>query len=77
MKQLSIKSELHAFDTCKEFAEEFKLGKGDLVLKVKVEIPKRLTNKQKDLLREFEATTSDREYDNRKNFLDRVKELFQ
>ena len=52
-------------------------GKGDLVLRIKVEIPKRLTNKQKDLLREFEATTSDREYDNRKNFLDRVKELFQ
>ncbi len=52
-------------------------GKGDLILRVKVEIPKRLTNKQKDLLREFEATTSDREYDNRKNFLDRVKELFQ
>lgn len=52
-------------------------GKGDLILKIKVEIPKRLTNKQKDLLRDFEATTSDREYDNRKNFLDRVKELFQ
>ena len=45
--------------------------------RVKVEIPRRLNNKQKDLLREFEATTSDREYDNRKNFLDRVKELFQ
>ena len=52
-------------------------GKGDLVLRVKVEIPKRLTNKQKELLREFDATTGDREYDNRKNFLDRVKELFQ
>ena len=52
-------------------------GKGDLILRVKVEIPKRLTNKQKDLLREFESTTSDREYDNRKNFLERVKELFQ
>lgn len=32
MKQLSIKPELYAFDTCKAFAEEFKLGKGDLVL---------------------------------------------
>ena len=52
-------------------------GKGDLVLRVKVEIPRRLTNKQKDLLRQFEETTSDREYENRKNFLDRVKELFQ
>ncbi len=52
-------------------------GKGDLVLRVKVEIPKRLNNKQKDLLRQFDATTSDREYDNRKGFMDRVKELFQ
>ena len=42
-------------------------GKGDLILRVKVEIPKRLTNKQKDLLRQFEETTSDREYENRKN----------
>ena len=52
-------------------------GKGDLVLRVKVEIPKRLNSKQKDLLRQFDATTSDREYDNRKGFMDRVKELFQ
>ena len=52
-------------------------GKGDLVMKVKVEIPKRLNNKQKDLLRQFDETTGDREYDNRKSFMDRVKDLFQ
>ena len=52
-------------------------GKGDLILKIKVEIPKRLNGKQKDLLRQFEETTSDREYDNRKSFMDRVKELLQ
>jgi molecular chaperone DnaJ len=52
-------------------------GKGDLILKVKVEIPKRLNNKQKDLLRQFDETTSDKEYDSRKSFMDRVKELFQ
>ncbi len=51
-------------------------GKGDLLLRVKVEIPKRLNNKQKELLRQFEDTTSDREYDGRKGFMDRVKELF-
>ena len=51
-------------------------GKGDLILRVKVEIPKRLNNKQKELLRQFEETTTDREYDNRKSFMDRVKELF-
>ena len=51
-------------------------GKGDLVMRVKVEIPKRLNNKQKELLREFDGTTSDKEYDNRKSFMDRVKDLF-
>ena len=50
--------------------------KGDLIMKIKVEIPKRLNSKQKELLRQFDDTTSDREYDGRKNFLDRVKELF-
>jgi len=52
-------------------------GKGDLILRVRVEIPKRLTNKQKDLLRQFEETTSDREYEKMKSFMERVKELFQ
>ena len=52
-------------------------GKGDLILRVKVEIPKRLNNKQKDVLRQFDAMTTDKEYDNRKGFMDRVKELFQ
>ena len=51
-------------------------GKGDLILRARVEIPRRLNSKQKDLLRQFEETTSDREYDNRKGFMDRVKELF-
>ena len=51
-------------------------GKGDLLMRVKVEVPKRLNNKQKELLKQFEETTSDREYDSRKSFMDRVKELF-
>ncbi len=51
-------------------------GKGDLLLRVKVEIPKRLSGKQKELLRQFDDTTTDREYDGRKSFMDRVKELF-
>ncbi len=51
-------------------------GKGDLILRIKVEIPRRLNNRQKELLREFDGTTTDREYDNRKGFMDRVKELF-
>ena len=32
MKEIVLKPTLYHFETCKEFAEEFKLGKGDLVL---------------------------------------------
>ncbi len=32
MKQLAIKPVIHAFDTCKEFCEEFKIGEGDLII---------------------------------------------
>ena len=31
MKQLAVKPEIHKFETAKEFAEAFKLGKDDLV----------------------------------------------
>lgn len=51
-------------------------GKGDLLLRAKVEIPRKLNQKQKDLLKQFEETTGDREYENRKSFMDRVKEIF-
>ena len=51
-------------------------GKGDLIVTVRVEIPKRLNNRQKELLREFDSSTGDREYEGRKSFMDRVKELF-
>ena len=51
-------------------------GKGDLVITVKVEVPKRLTEKQKDLLRQFDESTTGKEYEKRKNFHQRVKELF-
>ncbi|MDO5435943.1 MAG: molecular chaperone DnaJ [Clostridia bacterium] len=51
-------------------------GKGDLLLRIKVEIPKKLNNKQKDLLKQFDEMTTDKEYESRKSFIDRVKEIF-
>lgn len=50
--------------------------RGDLILHIRVEIPKRLSDKQKDLLRQFDEASSGKEYDGRKSFLDKVKELF-
>jgi molecular chaperone DnaJ len=52
-------------------------SRGDLVVRVKVEIPKRMTDKQKELLRAFDAESTGKEYETRKGFLDKVKELFQ
>ena len=49
---------------------------GDLVVRVKVEIPKKLTDRQKELLCEFDKECTGREFEKRKGFLDKVKELF-
>ena len=51
-------------------------GKGDLYVKVRVDVPKRLTDHQKELLRQFEDSLSGKEYETRKSFFDRMKEYF-
>ena len=51
-------------------------GKGDLFVTATVEIPKKLTNQQKDLLRQFDGTTTDRQYEKKKSFFDRVRDAF-
>lgn len=51
-------------------------NKGDLYIEINVEVPKKLNEKQKDLLRQFEATTSGREYEQKKSFFDRMKDAF-
>jgi len=50
--------------------------RGDLILHVRVEIPRKLTDKQKELLRQFDEISSGKEYESRKSFLDKVKDLF-
>ena len=51
-------------------------GKGDLFVTAVVEIPKKLSEKQKDLLRQFESTVSGNQYEKKKSFFDRVKDAF-
>ena len=41
-----------------------------------VEIPTKLTEKQKSLLREFDANTSGNQYEKKKSFFDRVRDMF-
>ena len=52
-------------------------GRGDESIKVVVEVPKYLTEKQKELLREFESQTEDvKHYAKRKGFFDKLKDAF-
>ena len=51
-------------------------AKGDLFVTVSVEIPKRLTDKQKEILRQFDGTVTGQEYEQKKSFFDRVKDAF-
>jgi molecular chaperone DnaJ len=50
---------------------------GDELVQVLVEIPKKLTEKQKQLLRDFAATEDSNALPQRKGFLDKLKDVFQ
>ena len=50
--------------------------KGDQMVQIIIEIPKRLTDKQKQILREFSATEDASAMPQRKGFLDKLKNLF-
>ncbi|MEG0768154.1 MAG: molecular chaperone DnaJ, partial [Clostridia bacterium] len=51
-------------------------GKGDLYVKVRVDVPRKLSDKQKELLRQFEDSLTGKEYETRKSFFERMKDLF-
>lgn len=50
---------------------------GDELIQVLIEIPKKLTEKQKNILREFAATEDGSVLPQRKSFLDKLKETFK
>ena len=51
--------------------------KGDLYITAVVEIPKKLTKQQKELLRQFEGTATNGQYEKKKTFIDMVKDVFR
>ena len=51
-------------------------GTGDLLVKVQVETPKKLTPRQKELLAELAELENQATGSDQKSFLDKVKELF-
>jgi molecular chaperone DnaJ len=51
-------------------------GKGDQYVKVTVEIPRNLTKEQKDLLRRFDDSIDDGNFESKKGFFQKLKDLF-
>ena len=52
-------------------------GRGDQYVRVNIEVPTNLSSKQKDMLREFDSTTGDKNYAKRKSFFDKIKDAFK
>ena len=51
-----------------------RMGRGDQYVKVTIEVPKNLNDKQKEILRQFEETTSDGgNYEKRRSFFEKLK----
>jgi molecular chaperone DnaJ len=50
--------------------------RGDQFVKVFVEIPKNLSDKQKEILRQFNDSVGDQHYEKRKGFFDKIKDTF-
>ncbi len=50
--------------------------RGDEMVKVSVEVPKNLTKKQKEALQAFEDTLDEKNYEKRKSFFDKIKDMF-
>ena len=52
-------------------------GRGDQYVRVNIEVPRNLTHRQKELLREFENSTTDENQTQRKGFWDKVRDAFK
>ncbi len=51
-------------------------GKGDQYVKVNVEIPKNLSSEQKEILKQFDSLSDDKNYKKKKSFFDKLKDMF-
>lgn len=51
--------------------------RGDQYVKLYIEVPKNLSKKQKEMLKEFDNSLNEKNYAKRKSFFDKLKDLFQ
>ena len=52
-------------------------GQGDIIVKITIETPKKLTDKQKELLQKFEESLNDKNYEQKSGFMKKVKKFFK
>ncbi len=52
-------------------------GRGDMLFRVTVEIPKNLSGEQKKMLKAFEQATGEKNYQKRRSFFEKLKENFK
>ena len=52
------------------------MGRGAQSVKVVIEVPKNLNSKQKQLIRDFDSAVSEKNYQKRKGFMDKLKDIF-
>jgi len=50
-------------------------GKGDQFVRISVEVPRSLNQKQKEALRSFDGMLNDRQYEKKKSFFDRLRDM--
>ena len=50
---------------------------GDQIVQILIEIPRKLSEKQKQLLRDYAATEDNTVLPQRKGFMDKLKDMFQ
>ncbi len=52
-------------------------GRGDQYVKITVEVPRNLSAKQKEILKQFDAVSGTANYTKRSSFFDKVKDIFK
>jgi len=52
-------------------------GQGDIIVKITIETPKKLTDKQKELLQKFEESLNEKNYEQKSGFMKKVKKFFK
>ena len=55
----------------------YRSDRGDHYVRVNVEVPKNLTKEQKSLLKKFDESLSNKNYQKRESFFDKLKDKFK